>query len=182
VVPAASPLIHAGWVAVAVSCLILGVTGGMFRRDAPGSLPRSSDDPQSLAGNASALKRVAGHIDGHGKCHIAGWFEGEQFLAVFDTGADGLYFFRDHARRLGYDPAHLHFSKKIGSAHGSGMAAPIVLHEVRLGHGLVLHDVPALIGDVDGVPGNDDPLLGPSAVGNLHHFEIGPGACALFWQ
>jgi len=119
--------------------------------------------------------RLAGRLDENHQCTVRATVAGVPMTMLVDTGASIISFNRDHARRLGVDPARLVYDVPTHTANGIGRAASVILSELRLGD-LVLRDVPAMID----YAGADYPLLG-GPVFNHVQLDIGRGACALRW-
>lgn len=123
----------------------------------------------------SGGRRLVIPSDANGSCYVAARVNGALFdHMLIDTGASGrLVFGRNHAARLGFDPATLAYSESYGSANGVGQEAIIRVREFRLGS-FVLRDVPAAI---TAAP-QDAPLLNVEILHRLD-LRLSGGYCEL---
>jgi aspartyl protease family protein len=80
------------------------------------------------------------------------------------------------ARRLGFDPARLDFSRTVQTAGGLVRAAPVRLDSIEIGE-LKLTSLPALVNPHD----LDDSLLGVSFLDRLKGYEVADGSLILRW-
>lgn len=69
--------------------------------------------------------------DGH--FHVEAEVDGEIVSFVVDTGASDVVLTPADARRLGFDPAQLDYSRRYETANGIVRAAPVRLNEVVVG-------------------------------------------------
>jgi aspartyl protease family protein len=69
--------------------------------------------------------------DGH--FHVEAQVDGAPVSFVVDTGASDIVLTPDDARRLGFDPAQLNYSRAYETANGIVYAAPVRLNEVVVG-------------------------------------------------
>ena len=94
----------------------------------------------------------------------------------FLAGASEVMLTPDDARRLGFLPARLEFTKKYQTANGEVRGAPVILREMRIGQ-LTVHDVPATV--------NESPmgvsLLGMSFLARLRSYEVRDNRLVLRW-
>jgi clan AA aspartic protease (TIGR02281 family) len=114
--------------------------------------------------------------DGNGHFLINAVVNGEDVRFVVDTGATDVVFGINTAKRLGYDPDTLDFSKKYQTANGLADGAPVTLREIRIGS-LSLYEVPATIVRQP-LP---VALLGNSFLSRLSGHEVRDGRLTMYW-
>jgi aspartyl protease family protein len=103
--------------------------------------------------------------DGH--FHVEADVDGKTVDFILDTGASDVVLTPDDARRLGWDPETLDYSKSYGTANGTVRGAPIRLDEVRVGP-IRLDDVAASVNEAP----MDSSLLGMSFLKRLSAVEF----------
>jgi aspartyl protease family protein len=134
------------------------------------------DEPPTVAARLSdGGHRISGRLDQDYACFVDATVDGVRFQMLVDTGSDALVFNRSHLRKLGLDAKRLSYSQAPSTSNGLGRAAPIVVHNLRIGT-FVLHDVPAVVD----YAGMDEPLLGMSVMKYMH-LELDRGGCELRW-
>jgi aspartyl protease family protein len=82
--------------------------------------------------------------DGH--FHVEAQVDGEPVSFVIDTGATDVVLTPADARRLGYDPAMLNYSRIYETANGIVRAAPVRLDEIVIGP-IRIEDVGAAVNE-----------------------------------
>jgi aspartyl protease family protein len=101
---------------------------------------------------------------------------GSKVRFLLDTGASEVMLTPDDARRLGFLPTRLEFTKRFQTANGEVRGAPVILREMRIGQ-LAVHDVPATV--------NESPmaisLLGMSFLARLQGYEVRDNRLVLRW-
>ena len=96
------------------------------------------------------------------------WVNGEPLRMLVDTGSSDVALPYEEAARLGVDLDALAFTRRVITANGEAMVAPIVLPEVSVGP-ITLRDVRASVAE----PGRlASPLLGMSFLGELSEVTI----------
>jgi clan AA aspartic protease (TIGR02281 family) len=114
--------------------------------------------------------------DGNGHFLINAVVNGEDVRFVVDTGATDVVLGINTAKRLGYDPDTLDFSKRYQTANGLADGAPVTLREIRIGS-LSLYEVPATIVRQP-LP---VALLGNSFLSRLSGHEVRDGRLTMYW-
>ena len=114
--------------------------------------------------------------DGNGHFLVNAVVNGEDVRFVVDTGATDVVLGVNMARRLGYDPDTLDYSKKYQTANGLADGAPVTLREIRIGS-LSLYDLPATIVRQP-LP---VALLGNSFLSRLAGHEVRDGRLTMYW-
>jgi aspartyl protease family protein len=135
---------------------------------APRPKPRPTAQP--------ARHEMSFPADQHGHFVINAVVNGDDVRFVLDTGASDVVLGIDTAKRLGFDPATLAFSRQYQTANGLAAGAPIVLREIRIGT-LSLYDVPATVVRQP-LP---VALLGNSFLSRLSGHEVRDGRLTLYW-
>jgi aspartyl protease family protein len=103
--------------------------------------------------------------DGH--FHVEAEIDQVRLSLVVDTGASEIVLTPGDARRLGYDPEALDYTRVYETANGTVRGAPIRLDEVRVG-AITLTDVPASVNEVS----MGSSLLGMSFLRRLSGYEV----------
>jgi aspartyl protease family protein len=94
--------------------------------------------------------------------------DGVRVRFLVDTGASSIALSAEDARRLGFDPEHLHYFLPVTTANGTALAARVTLGDVRLG-GIAFENVAAAVMPPGAL---DRSLLGMSFLDRLAGFEI----------
>lgn len=102
-----------------------------------------------------------------GQFHARLMIEGTRVSALVDTGASDLVLTREDARRIGFDPEALAYTRRAMTANGVVRGAPVRLDTVRLGP-FAARDVPAVVNG--GVLGTS--LLGMAFLDRFAGFEV----------
>jgi aspartyl protease family protein len=89
---------------------------------------------------------------------------------LIDTGASGVVLTPGDARRLGFDPRRLRYTRIAETANGTVRSAPIRLDFIAVGQIRML-DFPASVNEAD----MTDSLLGMSFLSRLRSFEVRDG-------
>lgn len=104
--------------------------------------------------------------DGHFYANAT--INGVAMRLMVDTGASSIALSAADAERLGFDPESLDYDLPVTTANGAGLAAPVMLNEVRLGSIAF-----ARVGASVMPPGTlDRSLLGMSFLKRLSGFEF----------
>ncbi len=99
---------------------------------------------------------------------------GQPVRFLVDTGASDVVLSPTDARRLGFDPETLSFTKRYRTANGTVMGAPVRLGRVAVGP-IVVEDVRASVNGAD----MSRSLLGMSFLGRLGGYEVRDGKLIL---
>ena len=99
--------------------------------------------------------------------HVEASVDGVPIRFMVDTGASSVVLTPDDARRLGFDPARLSFTRVYNTANGTVRGAPVRLGEIRVGS-ISVRDVRASVNGVD----MDQSLLGLSFLDRLDGYEV----------
>jgi len=99
--------------------------------------------------------------------HVQGRIGGQPVHFLVDTGASDVMLTPADARRLGFDPATLAYTRVYRTASGTARGAPVTLPEIVIGT-IRLTEVSASISENDA----DSSLLGMSFLGRLSGYEV----------
>jgi aspartyl protease family protein len=124
------------------------------------SRPRTDD---SLPSKGSVIFTMADD----GQFHIRAEAGGVPVSFILDTGASDVMLTPADARRLGFDPANLAYTRRYETANGTVEGAPVTLPAVDLGP-IHLTDVAASVSRADG----GSSLLGMSFLRRLSSFQV----------
>ena len=124
------------------------------------SRPRT-DDFLPTAANAIFTKADDGQF------HIRAQVGGVSVSFILDTGASDVMLTPADARRLGFDPASLAYTRRYETANGTVEGAPVTLPALDVGP-IHMTDVAASVSQVD----SGSSLLGMSFLSRLASFQI----------
>ena len=99
--------------------------------------------------------------------HVEGLIGGHPVRFLVDTGASDVMLSPADARRLGFDPAALAYTRVYRTASGTARGAPVTLPEIVVGT-IRLSEVSASVGERDA----GSSLLGMSFLGRLSGYEV----------
>jgi aspartyl protease family protein len=102
-----------------------------------------------------------------GQFHIEGTVGGVPVRFILDTGASDVMLTPSDARRLGFDPAALAYTRSYLTANGTVMGAPVVLSTLDIGP-IHMNDVAASVLEKPG----DMSLLGMSFLRRLKGYQV----------
>ena len=94
---------------------------------------------------------------------------------LLDTGATTVALSLADALAAGMNQTELVFEARAATANGVARAAPVKLHEIRLG-GFLVHDLPAAV-----IEGLDVSLLGMGLLRRFQSFEMRSGKVTITW-
>ena len=94
---------------------------------------------------------------------------------LLDTGATTVALSLADALAAGMNQTELVFEARAATANGVARAAPVKLHEIRLG-GLLVRDLPAAV-----IEGLDVSLLGMDLLRRFQSFEMRSGKVTITW-
>lgn len=103
--------------------------------------------------------------DGH--FTVTAEVNGQPVDFLVDTGASDIVLSPADARRLGYDPAQLSFTRHYSTANGLGRGAPVRLDSLAVG-AIVFNDLPASVNEAP----MGESLLGMTFLRQLDSYEV----------
>ncbi len=103
--------------------------------------------------------------DGH--FTVTAEVNGQPVDFLVDTGASDIVLSPADARRIGYDPAHLSFTRQYYTANGVGRGAPVRLDSLAVGP-IVYNDLPASVNEAP----MGESLLGMTFLRRLESYEV----------
>ncbi|WP_193367855.1 retropepsin-like aspartic protease family protein [Pelagibius marinus] len=103
--------------------------------------------------------------DGH--FTVTAEVNGQPVDFLVDTGASDIVLSPGDARRLGYDPAQLSFTRYYNTANGLGRGAPVRLDSLAVGP-IVFNDLPASVNEAP----MGESLLGMTFLRQLDSYEV----------
>ena len=103
--------------------------------------------------------------DGH--FTVTAEVNGQPVDFLVDTGASDIVLSPADARRIGYDPAYLSFTRQYSTANGIGRGAPVRLDSVAVGP-IVFNDLPASVNEAP----MGESLLGMTFLRKLDSYEV----------
>jgi len=156
------------YLAIWLALLIALIYAYSFRDDLNAAYMRIKGEllptvPQSEGDGTVTLRR---NMDGHFSTRVL--INGEPAVFLIDTGASSVVLPYGVARDLGYDPARLSFIITVGTANGTGLAAPIRIETMKVGD-IVLRNVEAMVLEEGKLA---QPLLGMSFLNRLSGFDV----------
>ena len=160
------------WVAIG-AVLLLGYS---FRGEIAGVGQRIRADllPHEAVVVAEGVLRV--NVGADGQFHVVAVVNGVSVKFLIDTGASDIVLTRTDARRAGFDPQRLRFTRVYQTANGIGRGAPIVLDTIGIGPNS-LRDVRASVNDA----AMSTSLLGVAFLGRLESYEVRGDVMLLRW-
>jgi aspartyl protease family protein len=115
--------------------------------------------------------------DPQGGFAVIGLVNGQRVRFVVDTGASDTVLSPDDAKRVGFDPAQLHYVRQAETANGDGFGAPVQLRRFEVGPiGLDNFEVV-----VNQAPISTS-LLGLSFLNRLESFQVKDHKLVLKWR
>jgi aspartyl protease family protein len=165
------PLAALKHIAVWAGLILLLVAGYSYRdlltgvyADARARITGELVPQRGVAVGADAVRfRLAG--DGH--FHVEAEVNGARVDFMLDTGASDVVLTPEDARRLGWDPEALDYTRPYDTANGTVRGAPVRLDEVRIGP-IRLRDVAASVNQTP----MESSLLGMSLLKRLSGVEF----------
>lgn len=127
------------------------------------ALGRSIAGPGDTVGGGTMLFTMADD----GQFHIQATVDGTAVRFILDTGASEVMLSTADARRLGFDPANLSYTRNYQTANGRVMGAPVVLKSVDIGP-IHMTDVAASVLENP----TDMSLLGMSFLSRLKGYQV----------
>ena len=128
--------------------------------------------PYAAVTTEDGAVRVRAHRDGH--FYVDSRVGDETVRFLVDTGATSVALSPADARRIGFDPAELNFSRRLQTAGGTVRGAPVVIRSLDIG-GIRLRNVRAVVNE----QAMRHSLLGISALDRLGGYEVRDGTLTL---
>jgi aspartyl protease family protein len=138
---------------------------------------RADQAATATTGTARSLsdRKVAIDSDPRGHFITDAVIDGRTISVMVDTGATTVALTTETARRLGLNLAPADYTARVSTANGIVAAAPVTLHEVRVG-AIAVRDVAAVVVEGDALGIN---LLGMTFLRHLSRFESAGGPLVL---
>lgn len=121
--------------------------------------------PSQAVEVADGVVEVRAGMGGHFK--VTASVNGQPVDFLVDTGASDIVLSPADARRLGYDPERLSFTRQYVTANGIGRGAPIRLDSLAVGP-IVFYDLPATVNEAE----MGESLLGMTFLRRLKSYEV----------
>jgi clan AA aspartic protease (TIGR02281 family) len=178
-------------VAVVVGIGFAALQGGGWSEGRVAPLPGRAPSAAKIAAGAAPSARASGtardaaagdawqyEVEAGPQGHfvIEATVNGMPVTFLVDTGASEIVLSLADARRLGFDPRHLEFSQRFGTANGEVEGAPVRLRELRVGQ-FSLYDLDASVNAAP-LPVS---LLGMSFLERLHGYRVEDRRLVLEW-
>lgn len=151
------------WAAIAGVLLI----GYSYREDFSNVGARLSGEllPSQAIDLGEGEVEIRAGRDGH--FTVTAEVNGQPVDFLVDTGASDIVLSPADARRLGYDPAQLSFTRHYNTANGLGRGAPVRLDSLAVGP-IVFNDLPASVNEAP----MGESLLGMTFLRQLDSYEV----------
>lgn len=151
------------WIAIGLALLL----GYSYREELAGLRARLAGELLPQQGMAVGENAMAFRAGAHGHFEVEARVGGVPVLFLVDTGASEVVLSPADARRLGYDPERLSYTRLYRTANGVVRGAPIRLAAIEIG-AIRVADVAASV--------NEAPmgrsLLGMTFLGRLSGYEV----------
>ena len=157
--------------ALIIAVLALGYT---FREELGAIGARVAGEFLPHRGTAVGEDEVRFPAGADGHFRVEALVDGTPVRFLVDTGASRVVLSPADARRIGFDPAGLHFTGFAETANGTVRTAAVRLGSVEIGP-IRLHDLPASVNQAE-MRGS---LLGMNFLERLRSFEIRDGTLIL---
>jgi aspartyl protease family protein len=155
---------HAGiWLGIGLAVLL----GYSYRDEIGGVARRLSGDLDSAAGQAIDGRQMRFAAEADGQFHVEAMVGATRLRFLVDTGASDVMLSPADARRLGYEPAALAYTRLYTTANGSVRGAPVTIPEIVIG-AIRLSDVAASVNEHE----TEGSLLGMSFLGRLSGYQV----------
>jgi aspartyl protease family protein len=151
------------WVGIGLVLLL----GYSYRVELSGMAHRLSGNLVPATGQTIDGQQMRFTAEADGQFHVEAQVGGNTVRFLVDTGASEVMLSPADARRLGYDPATLAYTKVYQTANGTVRGAPVTIPEIVVGP-IRLTDVAASINEHD----TDGSLLGMSFLGRLSGYQV----------
>ncbi len=155
---------HAGiWVGIGLALLI----GYSFRNEIGLVAHRLSGDLVPAAGQAVDGQQMRFTAEADGQFHVEAMIGSTPMRFLVDTGASEVMLSPADARRLGYEPAALAYTRLYQTANGTVRGAPVTIPEIVIGP-IRLTNVAASVNEHE----SEGSLLGMSFLGRLSGYQV----------
>jgi len=149
-----------GYMVIWVALALVLIVGYSYRHTLERAL-FPAHDTAGAAGTARFQANMGGDF------MVEATVDGVPVTLLVDTGASDVVLSTEDARRLGFDPAAMAYTRRYQTANGIVRGAPVTLGRIEVG-GVVLENVRASVNEGD----MRQSLLGMSFLGRLDGFEI----------
>ena len=155
---------HAGiWVGIGLVLLL----GYSYRGELGVVAHRLSGDLVPAAGQAVDGQQMRFTAEADGQFHVEAMIGSTPMRFLVDTGASEVMLSPADARRLGYEPATLAYTRVFQTANGTVRGAPVTIPEIAIGP-IRLTNVAASINEHE----TEGSLLGMSFLGRLSGYQV----------
>lgn len=155
---------HAGiWVGIGLVLLL----GYSYRGELGAVAHRLSGDLVPAAGQAVDGQQMRFTAEADGQFHVEATIGSTPMRFLVDTGASEVMLSPADARRLGYEPATLAYSRLYQTANGTVRGAPVTIPEIVIGP-IRLTNVAASVNEHQ----SEGSLLGMSFLGRLSGYQV----------
>jgi aspartyl protease family protein len=151
------------WVAIGLVVLL----GYSYRGELGGIAHRLSGDLVPAAGQAVDGQQMRFTAEADGQFHVEAMIGSTPMRFLVDTGASDVMLSPADARRLGYEPATLAYTRLYQTANGTVRGAPVTIPEIAIGP-IRLTDVAASVNEHE----TEGSLLGMSFLGRLSGYQV----------
>lgn len=149
--------------------------GYSFRDEARYVFDRVAGDLYPQRGYGATATQISFRAGPGGHFVVNARVQGVRIPFLIDTGASDVVLTPADARRLGFDPQALDYSRVYQTANGVVMGAPITLREIRVGP-VVVKDVSATVNEAP----MDHSLLGMSFLSRTGGYRVGGDTLTLY--
>lgn len=160
----------AAWIAIA----LIAIAGYAYRFEIEAVGERMLGELAPGYGVATGEASVVFRVGAGGHYRVEAVVDGVALAFLVDTGASDVVLSRADARRLGFDPDALAYTRVYSTANGLVRAAPVILDEVVVGP-IRLTDVAASVNQAP-MAGS---VLGMSFLGRLSAYEVSNGSLTM---
>ena len=161
-------------VVVWIGIFALLVLGYSFRHDLERLWGRVGGELRPSAGQQAGPRALAYRLSDGGHYYIEAIVNGARIRFLVDTGATDIVLSRADARRAGFDPGRLRYSKVYSTANGTVRGAPVTLRRLDVGP-LRFSDIRASVNEGQ-MRGS---LLGMSFLRQFRSYEVKDGVLTL---
>ena len=155
---------HAGiWLGIGLVVLI----GYSYRGELGAVVQRLSGELDPSAGQAVDGQQMRFTAEADGQFHVEAVVGSTPMRFLVDTGASEVMLSPADARRLGYEPSTLTYSRIYQTANGTVRGAPVTIPEISIGP-IRLTNVEASVNEHE----TDGSLLGMSFLGRLSGYQV----------
>lgn len=150
------------------------VLGYSYRNEIEGIAHRLSGDLAPSSGQAVDGQQMRFTAEADGQFHVEATVGSTPMRFLVDTGASEVMLSPADARRLGYEPSTLAYTRVYQTANGTVRGAPVTIPEISIGP-IRLTNVAASVNEHE----TEGSLLGMSFLGRLSGYEVSGDALTL---